>query len=353
MGETMPSATPVDDGWKNAPLAEPLADEARRLIARLDPRQRLWLSGFLAGRCDVAPVAKTTAPPITVLFGSQSGNAEGVAKRLVETLQRHDLPAVLLDMIDCRQPQLLAAHTLLVVVSTQGEGDPPDRALGFWELLNGRKAPRLAHLKFAVLALGDSSYANFCETGRQLDARLEALGAQRLQPRVDCDVDFEAPATGWIDAVLGKLPRANGAASVGLATASSEQSSVRVATAYTRKNPFHAELLVNQRLTATGSTKDVRRIELALGDSGIVMNPVTRSASCRGTMRAACRRCRRLCRTRLKHPRNSSEGPCRSRASCKSVWTSGSSIVHFSIAMPVQSSRARYASSSPLPTTRS
>lgn len=274
----MPSATPVDDGWKTAPFAEPLGEEARRLIARLDPRQRLWLSGFLAGTfvpasADASPVAKPTTPPVTVLYGSQSGNAEGIAKRLVETLQRHDIPAVLLDMIDCRQQQLAAAHTLLVVVSTQGEGDPPDRALGFWELLNSRKAPRLAHVKFAVLGLGDSSYAKFCETGRQIDARLEALGAQRLHPRVDCDVDFEVPASGWIEAVLGKLPRAQGAAASVVSGANAEQSPVRVATAYTRKNPFHAEVLVNQRLTVTGSTKDVRHIELALGDSGIRYEP--------------------------------------------------------------------------------
>ena len=101
--------------WTSSPLAAPLAQEARRLIARLD-------------------------------------------------------------MIDCKKPELLAAHTLLVIVSTQGEGDPPDRAAGLWELLNSRRAaPQLSHVRYAVLGLGDSSCQNFCETGRQFDARLDAL----------------------------------------------------------------------------------------------------------------------------------------------------------------------------------
>jgi sulfite reductase (NADPH) flavoprotein alpha-component len=238
----------------------------------------LWLRVFRAGlgapaRDISAAAPKPSTPPITVLYGSQSGNAEGLAKRLVDTLGRHDIPAVLLDMIDCKPQQLQAAHTLLVVVSTQGEGDPPDRALAFWELLNSRKAPKLAHVKFSVLALGDSSYAKFCETGKQFDARLEALGAQRLHPRVDCDVDFEAPASAWMEAVLGNLPRGNASSPSLMSLADTGQSPIRVATAYTRKNPFNAELLVNQRLTVTGSTKDVRHIELSLAGSGIRYEP--------------------------------------------------------------------------------
>src|SRR6185312_5447333 len=96
------------------------------------------------------------------------------------------------------------------VVSTHGDGDPPDRALPFFELLQSRKAPRLEHVSYSVLALGDSSYEKFCEAGRQFDARLEALGARRLHAREECDVDFEAPAARWIDSVVGKLEQSLG-----------------------------------------------------------------------------------------------------------------------------------------------
>src|SRR5690606_27848982 len=112
----------------------------------------------------------------------------------------------------CRKKDLESTSTLLVVVSTQGNGEPPDRALALHELLGGKRAPRLEHLSFAVLALGDSSYENYCAAGRDFDARLEALGAARLAPRIDCDVDFAAPAAAWVAAVADKVATAPAAA---------------------------------------------------------------------------------------------------------------------------------------------
>jgi sulfite reductase (NADPH) flavoprotein alpha-component len=275
------------DSWATAPFAPALADEARRLIAKLDTNQRFWLSGYLAGISLAAGVeapqpAAGAARLVTVLYGSQTGNAEGLARRLAEALQRRGIPCALLDMMDCRKAELLAARTLLVVVSTQGEGDPPDRALALWELLNSRKAPQLTGLRYSVLALGDSSYQNFCETGRQFDARLEALGATRMHPRVDCDVDFDTPAGQWMQAVIEKLAaaaavEAGPSAAVGDTSvrvcASVDLRSAPASNAYTRKNPFHAEVLANQRLTARGSTKDVRHIELSLEGSSIHYEP--------------------------------------------------------------------------------
>src|SRR5690606_37732565 len=182
-----------------------------------------------------------------------------------------------LDMLDCRKVDLESAKVALVIVSTHGEGDPPDHAVELHEALHGRGAWKLSQVRFSVLALGDSSYERFCETGRQFDKQLESLGAQRFEARVECDVDFETAAAGWMDAVVAKAAaevvaaphaRAEAAEPLGLARPPSPPAS-----AHTRKNPFGAEVLVNQRITARGSTKDVRHIELALEGSHVHYEP--------------------------------------------------------------------------------
>jgi sulfite reductase (NADPH) flavoprotein alpha-component len=268
------------DAWTHAPFDASTAERLRTLIARLDGGQRLWLSGYLAASAEnkstpvSAPASLAPSAPVTILYGSQSGNSERIARLLGDKLALRQLGFTLLDMIDCRKSHLQGAQALLVIVSTHGDGDPPERALPLHELLSGRKAPRLDHLSYGVLALGDSSYEKFCETGRQFDARLEALGAKRLQAREDCDVDFEMPARRWIDSVIDKLsagPATHAAAAAQFAE--SEARPATVSTAYTRRNPFHSAVLTNQRLTARGSSKDVRHIELSLEGSHIRYEP--------------------------------------------------------------------------------
>ena len=240
------SAAP--DPWTVSPLPAPLAEQARALVARLDRAQRFWLSGYLAAATALdelaeapagAPPPRPSSPPVTVLFGSQSGNAERVARETADFLGRRGVACTVKDMMDCGKAELAAAHSLLVVVSTQGEGDPPDRALPLWELLESRRAPSLAHVRFAVLALGDSSYRRFCETGRRFDARREALGAARLRPRGDCDVDFDAAAKGWMEGLAGTL--ATDIAAVTTTAGRADGPPVAsVSSAHTRRNPFHA-----------------------------------------------------------------------------------------------------------------
>lgn len=262
--------------WAAAPFDRQLAAEAQSLIAQLDSRQRAWLSGFLAGSLEpaTAPAAAAGAPPpVAILYGSQSGNGEQLAQRLAARLAEQRVPHRMLDMIDCRKKDLESAATLLVIVSTHGDGEPPDRAIPLHELLHGRKAPRLAHLRYSVLALGDSSYDKFCETGRQFDARLEALGATRLVPRSDCDVDFEGPAQQWIEAIATALPASASLPATGSQATAVAQRPSSLASAHTRKTPFHAPVLANQRLTAHGSSKDVRHIELSLEGSNIHYEP--------------------------------------------------------------------------------
>jgi sulfite reductase (NADPH) flavoprotein alpha-component len=276
--EAVRDLAPVDP-WSTAPFDPPAVQDVRRVVQLLNAQQRLWLSGYLAGSVGVAtalaeaPVSVPSADPIvTVLYGSQSGNCERLASQVAEALTARGVPHVVLDMLDCRKSHLQEARNLLVIVSTHGEGDPPDRAAALHELLHSRKAPPLKHLKYAVLALGDSSYEHFCETGRQFDARLAALGAESLQARVDCDVDYEQSAREWIDAVVDRL--ASQHAKVPAQPSSPfEPTLAPVATAYTRKNPFLAPVLANQRLTARDSEKDVRHIELSLEGSGIHYEP--------------------------------------------------------------------------------
>lgn len=266
-------ARPAVDAF---PFEPSLAEEVRHLVGRLDPGQRAWLSGYLLGSIGTSGSVATAAAPevasptATIVFGSQSGNGEALAKRLDEALAAAGVSRVVLDMLDCRKADLEQARHLLVIVSTHGEGDPPDRARPFYDLLHGRKAPKLANLKYSVLALGDSSYERFCEVGRRFDAQLEGLGAHRLHERIECDVDFQESATRWIEAIVTSLA----AAKDDLAQAAIHaRPSATIATAYTRKNPWQAPVLANIRLTARDSSKDVRHIELSLQDAGIHYEP--------------------------------------------------------------------------------
>lgn len=274
---SVPMTQPDSAGavWASSPLAPALAAEVSRLISRLDAPQRLWLSGYLAGSAGVAAVPATGAAAggasVTILYGSHSGNCEQLAKRVGEALASRGVRSAALDMLDCRKSHLTEAQHLLVIVSTHGEGDPPERAKPLYDLLHGRKAPRLEHLSYSVLALGDSSYEKFCETGRRFDEQLEALGARRIHDRADCDVDFAALSNAWIDAVTQRL--ATDLASSAPVAVTSAPRVAAVATAYTRKNPFAAPVLLNQRLTARASSKDVRHIELSIEGSGIHYEP--------------------------------------------------------------------------------
>src|SRR6266700_7763240 len=186
--------------------------------------QRAWLNGFLAGlfaaQAPVSQPALASSPPakpLLILFGSQTGTAEGLAKRLAKQAEPRGFAARVLALNDYEQARLMEARKLIIVSSTWGDGDPPDNAATFWTWLNSDSAPRLESLKFAVLGLGDKNYADFCGASKKFDARLEALGAKRLAARGECDVDYETAAAGWIDGLWEKLTGAgtNGASKNG------------------------------------------------------------------------------------------------------------------------------------------
>jgi sulfite reductase (NADPH) flavoprotein alpha-component len=176
------------------------------------------------------------------------------------------------DMADYKVRALREEQDLLVITATHGEGDPPQTALGFFEFLEGRKAPKLPDLRFAVLALGDSTYEHYCSAGRRVDERLEALGAQRLADRVECDVDFEEPAAAWIADVVERItPSAD--AAVPVTPARAAVNGVATAASFGKRNPFPAPILENLVITGRGSTKETRHIEVSLEDSGLDYRP--------------------------------------------------------------------------------
>jgi len=250
--------------------------QARRLEQAVDglTRDQLhWVSGYAAGLAagaGAAAPAPVTVPVLKILYGSQTGNGEQVARELESAAAARGIRATLASLADFRPAQIRKESVVSLIVSTHGEGDPPDDAELFWEYLLSARAPALDDLHFSVLALGDSSYVNFCETGRRLDARLAELGATRFAPLVECDLDYEAPAAAWAAEVLDRAPLQSDAPATGPRLRAVVNDT---APRFDRDNPFRAEVLANQRITSPASSKDVRHIELSLEGSGIVYEP--------------------------------------------------------------------------------
>lgn len=274
-------------------------DLLRKLSADHSPEQQLWLSGFLYGLAiarhqpaevgvlagnsaavsDLAPVQQPgkTSEKITVLFGSQTGNSKKVANKVAARVREQGWEVTVADLNDYPTKNLKEEKIVLLVVSTQGEGDPPVSAEEFHRWLMGPRAPKLDGLRFAVCGLGDKSYLEFCQTGKEFDARFEALGATRLAERADCDVDFEETAERWMEAVLSSMVErrsvlsssANGSA---VAHVLPERRS-GVQMQHDRKRPFAAPLLEKIQLNGRGSPKETWHLELSLEGSGLTYEP--------------------------------------------------------------------------------
>lgn len=254
----------------NSPFNEEQVELLNRLWPTLNSAQKLWLSGYLAATESVGALQQeaSATKEVTVLYGSQTGNAQKLAEKVGETFKHRGFHVTVSSMLDFKPNELKKINTLLIVVSTYGEGEPPDNALSFYEFLHSKRAPKLDHLRFSVLALGDTSYEHFCKTGKDFDKRLEELGGKRLYERVDCDVDYEEKAAKWLEGVLGELDKQG---TISVATTSSAQA--KSTTIYSRKHPFQAEVLENINLNGRGSNKETRHIELSLEGSGLVFEP--------------------------------------------------------------------------------
>jgi sulfite reductase (NADPH) flavoprotein alpha-component len=250
-----------------------------QIISRTNAEQRTWLSGFLAGyQAATAPQPAAAAPParrapLTVLFATESGNAEALADVARKAAGKLGFAARVLDMADATPAQIVGAQNLLVIASTWGEGDPPQRATDFFAALTADDAPRLEGLRYAVLALGDRAYAKFCETGRLFDERFAALGARRVADRIECDLDYEAPAGTWINATLGTLQAELGEPEAGAVIHVDFARPVAGTAAWNRTRPFEAEVTERVRLSGSRSSSDTWHVELSLAGAGIEYEP--------------------------------------------------------------------------------
>jgi len=270
---------------KNSPFSEEQVENLNRLLLTLTDKQKIWLSGYLAypltadssNEKSTAPNAssslQTAVREVTVLFGSETGNAQSLTETIVQKLEENQFKVTSSSLDDFKQKDLKKVQDLLIVTSTHGEGDPPDNALSFFEFLHSRKAPKLEDVRFSVLALGDQSYEFFCKTGRDIDKRLEELGGTRFYPRVDCDVDFEEPAAEWIEGVLGKLKEARESQVSAVTVSIANQLSTSEKSTYSKSNPFQAEILENINLNWRGSNKETRHLELSLEGAGFTFEP--------------------------------------------------------------------------------
>lgn len=244
----------------------------------LGPMEARWLSGYFAGLDaglrqpppQPAPSFASATRKLAILYGTETGNAAEVARALQTAAKAAGLEPALFDMADYKVRRLAEEQDLLVVVSTYGEGDPPQPATGFFEFIEGRKAPKLGGVRFAVLALGDSTYEYYCEAGKRLDRRFEDLGAARLAARVDCDIDYEDPAAAWAEAVVAQLAAEAKTAAVPAAAAAAPADTPG---AYDKRNPFPAPVVENIAIVGRGSSKETRHIEFSLAGSGLTYAP--------------------------------------------------------------------------------
>ena len=254
---------------EHAPFTSDQRTALDSLLAGFNPVQRGWLSGFLAASgTAVAPAAApVSAGKLTVLYGTESGNSEVLADRAVKAAKKRGFQAVMKNMSEISLSELAKSTKLLVIVSTWGDGEPPETAISFYkEFMNSSHS--LSDLRFSVCGLGDTAYEKFCQIGKDLDARLEQLGATRVFARQDCDVDYEDAFAGWLESALSALAPASAVAVIETA-ATAFATSVE----YGKKNPFPAETVDKVVLNGEGSAKETLHFEFSLAASGLSYEP--------------------------------------------------------------------------------
>ncbi|HFT5242355.1 TPA: NADPH-dependent assimilatory sulfite reductase flavoprotein subunit [Yersinia enterocolitica] len=263
------------------PLSPEQLARLQTAVGDLSPTQMAWLSGYFWGMVNQQPgtVASPAAiaPPavtITLISASQTGNARRLAEQLRDDLVAAKLSVNLVNAGDYKFKQIAQERLLVVVASTQGEGEPAEEAVALHKFLFSKKAPKLPETAFAVFGLGDTSYEHFCQAGKDFDSKLAELGAERLLDRVDADVEYQESAQQWrqqvVAALQARVPAQSTAAVV--ATQSGAVDEI-TSSPYSKTAPLTAQLSVQQKVTGRNSEKDVRHIEIDLGDSGLCYQP--------------------------------------------------------------------------------
>ncbi|MGR9050198.1 assimilatory sulfite reductase (NADPH) flavoprotein subunit [Halobacillus faecis] len=263
---------------RNSPFDQEQTEQLNRLLLTMDDRQKIWLSGYLAADLHSASFAVkdhqaeeqgSASRQVTLLYGSHTGNCQALAEEYGARLKAKGFEAKVLDMDEYKPKNLKNEQDLLILTSTHGDGDPPDNALSFYDFLFSKRAQKLDGVRYAVLALGDSSYEFFCQTGKEIDERLNELGAERIHTLVDCDLDYEENAEAWWNVVLDAL----GDTQEHVSPPVEPTPSVTDRPLYSKKNPFQAEVLENINLSGRGSNKETRHLEIDLEGSNLTYEP--------------------------------------------------------------------------------
>ncbi|MBF2753287.1 MULTISPECIES: assimilatory sulfite reductase (NADPH) flavoprotein subunit [Staphylococcus] len=273
----------------NSPFDQEQAAQLNQIFQTLTAEQQIWLTGYLTAQ--QGSVTQTAEAPqqvaeyvlnnesesqtnnnrhITVVYGSETGNAQSLAEIFADRLVEHNYTVKLTAMDEIKQKEFKKVEDLFVITATHGEGDPPDNALTFHEFIHSRKAPKLENVRFSVLALGDESYEYFCQTGKDFDAKLLELGAERLADRQDCDLDFDDLAEKWMNKNIEILNQSTGHGSTVTSTETVQSAKEK---RYSKSNPYQAEVLENINLNGRGSNKEVRHVELLLDNYGESFEP--------------------------------------------------------------------------------
>lgn len=296
----------------NFPIPEDRRPLLQQLVTELNREQLMFLSGYFAGAAAASPAgipaytenlpgaharapqpqlspvpagvtpiapaaAATPALALTVISASHTGNGRKISEKLVAAVQALGVPARMVKAGDFNPRELAKEKLLYIVISTHGDGDPPDEARALYEFLGTKRAPQLPELQYSVLALGDTSYPKFCEAGRIVDERLAKLGAKRILPRVDCDVDFEKLAQTWADDALARVrdlkAKSAPAPAQAFTTGYAQPAAAPARAEITRSNPVVAEVLANQRIVGRGALREVRHVEIAMPGLGNFYQP--------------------------------------------------------------------------------
>ncbi|GAA0402401.1 assimilatory sulfite reductase (NADPH) flavoprotein subunit [Cocleimonas flava] len=269
-------------------------------VEGLNANQLAWVSGYFSGLSANADTglqhqitdlstsqtsAQTspqlhTAEKVTVLYGSQTGNSKKIAESVSAELKTKGADVTLKNLLDYRPQQLKKEQKVVLVISTHGNGEAPDEALAFYNFIYSDRAPKLDNLEFAVLGLGDSSYDDFCQTGVDVDAKFEELGAKRFHDRVDLDLDFEVGAKSWQQEIVSKLDalndqktESNDAQHVVIDINSKQAINTAETQSWSEANPYHAEILAITNLTTDDSEQDAYHIEISTEAEGLRYEP--------------------------------------------------------------------------------
>ncbi len=261
------------------PVSPEQLSRLQSAISDFSSHQLAWLSGYFWGMVNQQPQtgaeALTVSAPetVTLLAASQTGNARRLAEQLRDSLLAENLSVNLMNAGDYKFKQISQERVLIVIASTQGEGEPAEEAVALYKYLHSKKAPSMKETVYAVFGLGDTSYENFCQAGKDFDHRLYDLGAQRLLARVDADVEYQEQADQWRQQITAILTQRLSAQTARPTPSAVMAEHSKEAPTYTKEMPLTASLLTNQKITGRGSDKDVRHIEIDLGDSGLRYQP--------------------------------------------------------------------------------